>query len=63
MQGGDGEAEGNDKMSGFCLWHDKDLKDVYEWGYDSCGGNCGQCDFLTIKNNTEDDNNEQTDMD
>lgn len=50
-------------MSGFCVWHDKDLKDVYEWEYDSCGGKCGQCDLLIVKNNTEDENNEQINMD
>lgn len=50
-------------MGGFCVWHDKDLKDVYEWEYGSCGGHCEECDFLTIKNNTEDENNEQINMD
>lgn len=36
----------------YCLWHDKELKDVAEWQQDQCsdkGMKCENCEFLTTK--------------
>ena len=36
----------------YCLWHDKELKDVTEWQQNQCndeGMKCDNCNFLTTK--------------
>lgn len=36
----------------YCLWHDKELKDVAEWQQEQCeeaGMKCKDCQFITTK--------------
>ena len=40
----------------YCLWHDKELKDVAEWQQDQCSDKemkCDNCNFLATKEDKE----------